>query len=83
MVNPRAEPLTVAPARLLEQIRREIPQRREFAARPEAGERIEVVRGLRFRLRRHSSNHGSHGIESHQLETSCDLRRSLREECWA
>ena len=35
------------------------------------------------RPRRQSSNHGSHGIESHQLETSCDLRRLLREGRWA
>ena len=69
-----------AKATPLEQLCCEIPQRREPRARPEAGEGIEVVRACACDPRRQSRSHGSHGFECHQLETSCDLRRWLREE---
>ena len=50
----------------------------EPSARPEAAAGIEVARACASDQKR-----ASHGTESHQLEASCDLRRLLREECWA
>ena len=71
-LRPQAQPLTLAQARLLEQLRCEVPQRGEPSVRPEAGEGFEVVRA------RASDQDGkrrsSHRMESHQLETSWDLR---------
>ena len=50
----------------------------EPSARPEAAAGKEVARACASDQKR-----ASHGTESHQLEASCDLRRLLREECWA
>ena len=44
---------------------------------------VEALKVCALALPTKTAKQQSHGIESHQLETSYDLRRLLREERWA